>query len=116
MFAWRTDQISAAETQILSYGIAVIEEPAATVGITAVPLPGADAASEAWFYHRFLASDWDFITGVGFDSVGRTHMIEVDSKAMRKLQDNQRIVVVVQNQGPFGIDVISQLRFLSKLS
>ena len=116
LWGYASDQISADETQIVSLGIAVVEEPAATIGITAVPVPGADASSEAWMYHSWNASNFTFITGVGFDAVGRFHNTVIDSKSMRKLQDNQRIVIVAQNQTANGIDIFATIRILSKLS
>ena len=116
IFSWRTDQESAAEFNIGAYGIAVVEEPAATAGIASLPHPGTDGASEAWMYYHYFATDFAFITGAGFGSQGKSHTIDVDTKAMRKFEDNNRIVVVVQNQSAFGVEVLSQIRILSKLS
>ena len=116
MFAWRTDQEIANENQVLSYGICVVEEPAATIGATAVPSPGVDSGSDVWMYHQYVASRFNHISGVGFDASGDVHMVQIDSKAMRIVEDNQRILFMFENQGSAGIQVLSQTRILSKLS
>jgi len=51
-------------------------------------------------------------------SIGRTfdvltHYL-VDSKAMRKVGDEERLVVVIENSAAFGIEVYHNIRILSK--
>ena len=115
IFCYRSDQISATETVLLSLGIGIVEEPAAAIGITAIPTPGAEADSELWMYHQYMSSRFVFITGVGYIHNDVT-TVQVDSKAMRKMDGTQRLVVVVQNQGTSGASVLGQFRILTKLS
>ena len=89
----RSDQLAADELQVGAIGMAVVSEQASAIGVSAVPTPATDAASDLWFLHQFLMSDFTFVTGTGFDaSGGRTYSI--DSKVMRKVDDGQDIVIV----------------------
>ena len=110
MFAWRSDNPGASENQLGSIGGIIVEEPAATVGITAIPTPSSDGDSD-WHYHTYFASRLEFVSGVGFDP-NMFHSIVVDSKAMRKMSDTQRSVIVIENSAPFGMEFWWQVRYL----
>ena len=114
LFGWRSDQTASSEDQMGAFGIAVVTEQAATVGITAVPHPNTDAAWDGWMYHHYYASHVDALTSVGVinDSL---HRIVIDSKSMRKVSEDDRLVVVIENSAPFGVEVFNSVRILSKL-
>jgi len=114
LFSYMSDQSAAIESQIGAVGIGVVSEQAASVGITAVPFPATDASWGGWLWHSYFQSRLEFLSATGFDP-NMAHNIVIDSKAMRKVGENERLVVVVQNVSAFGIRVLSNIRILSKV-
>ncbi len=108
----KTDQAVTGEVQLGAFGLAIVEDRARAVGIAAVPIPGTNAADDAWFVHQFVVAKYDLVTAVGFDPNMVTQYV-IDSKAMRKITDNA-MVAVFENQGATGFDTSIQLRFLFK--
>jgi len=94
-------------------GIGVVSEQAASVGITAVPHPGSDAGWGGWLWHSYFAGRLSFASATGY-APNQVHQLVVDSKAMRKVGDNERLVLVVQNTGTQGIVFTWSVRFYSK--
>ena len=95
---FQSDQLSATETQLGAVGLCVVSDQAAAIGITAVPTPDTDLASDLWFLNQILMNDISVNSAVGFDSMaGR--LFSMDSKAMRKVNDDQQIVVVIELTG-----------------
>ena len=77
-------------------GIYMMTEDAFTVGVTAALDPISDANSDMWLWHSFF--DVRAITGTISDGVnaGSCHVRqEIDSKAMRKGFDPERVMVGV---------------------
>ena len=95
-----TDQLSADESQVGAIGLCVVSSQAVAIGVTAVPTPLTDLASDLWFVHQPLLSEMILNTAIGFDSNGG-HVYEIDSKAMRKVNDDEEIIVVVEGSGAF---------------
>ena len=114
LFAFRGDNSGADENQIGAVGIIMVKEPAATLGITAVPTPATDGEME-WMWHSYFTTRLEFSSGVGFDP-NMYHQVVIDSKAMRKMGDDDRLCLVVENSAPFGMEFTSMIRILSKLS
>ena len=90
-----SDQLSASESQIGAVAIAVVSDQASAIGVTAVPTPITDLASDLFLLHQLLFNEWLVNSAVGFDSVGGRRY-SIDSKAMRKVNDDQDIVVTVE--------------------
>ena len=90
----RSDQVIATEAQLGAFGMAVVEEPAATAGVSAVPTPITDAASEAWFLWQAIGQTLHVADATGMIQ-GVQYVLE--SKAMRKVNSEQRVVVVFEN-------------------
>ncbi len=90
-----SDQVIAQEDQHMAIGFAVVSDQAQAIGITAVPTPITDLDSDAWYLHHFLSNEFCFITGVGFNS-GGNQQVEVDSKAMRRVEDGFNNVVTLE--------------------
>ncbi len=109
-----SDQQSATELQLGAVGIAVVTQQAQSVGITAIPHPDTDAAWGGWMWHSYFARKIFFTTGVGFQ-FDVMHQIPIDSKSMRKVDEDERLVVVVENSAAFGIDIYANIRILSKV-
>ena len=88
-----SDQQIATETQLGAVGLAIVSDQAVDVGITAIPTPVTDLDSDLWFVHQVLMNDFTFAGAVAYEaSAGRVW--EIDSKAMRKVNDDQQIVIV----------------------
>ncbi len=92
-----SDQSGAAETYGASFGEAIVSDQASAVGITAVPTPTTESGSDLWFVYEFMMGRQGFGTAVGFQDVG--HEQSIDSKAMRKVEDGQDLVTVVEGPG-----------------
>ena len=93
-----TDNISGDERQVGGMGIAVVSDQAVAIGVTAIPTPITDMGSDLWFVHQLMYNRHEFITGAGFQSRANREY-EIDSKAMRKVDIGQNLVVVVELAG-----------------
>ncbi len=92
---WESDQAAAEEFQLGAVGMAVVSDQASAAGVASVPTPVTDAASDAWFLHQFYASRFLFFSGVGIEPAGGLGM-DIDSKAARKVNDSDDIVIVAE--------------------
>ena len=88
-----SDQVAASESQVGALGVAVVSDQAEAIGVTAVPTPITDMASDLWMVHQILYNDFVLADGTGFQDDGG-YQYEIDSKAMRKVQDGEDLVVV----------------------
>ena len=110
-----SDQVGVSENYSVAFGKAVVSDQAVDVGITALPTPVADNASDLWFFHQILMSRFLFADGTGLSpniGIGGSF----DSKAMRKVEDGQDVVSVVETTAiSSGVDVFQFYRMLVKL-
>jgi len=112
----QSDQAVTGEDYAASFGMAVVSEQAAALGITAVPTPTIESNSDLWFTYEFIVGAFQFASASGFVEVGRERMI--DSRAMRKVEDGQDIIQVVEGGGgaaDSGQEVAGFVRMLIKL-
>ncbi len=111
---WSSDQIATSENPFGGFGMMVVNDTAAALGITAIPSPTGDPGSP-WFVWEGLNTKLIFGTNVGFiESAGQP--VVVDSKAMRKVGDNEDVAVVVDNaHGTHGAQIQAVGRMLIKL-
>jgi len=99
-----------------AFGIGIVNLTAFNVGATAVMRPLTDADWDGWFYHRF------FDLHVGDQTAGdiqeRPVQFEVDSKAMRKLKQDDVIYAMLEvvETGIAEIDVFFDSRMLFALA
>ncbi len=113
---WISDQIIASEAQFGAVGMCIVSSQAAAIGVTAVPTPLTDIGSELWYLHQVLTSFFTFSSAVGTDSQGMTS-IDIDSKAMRKVNEGEDALIVFENAASpnsEGIDYLVAGRFLIK--
>jgi len=108
-----SDQAAASELMHAAYGRMVVSDQAAAAGTASVPAPltNTDAPWYVWeaLFNKFLFGD-----ATGFLEPSGT-MIEVDSKAMRKVGNNEDVVSVIE-MGTGDGGAISQIgRSLIKL-
>ena len=93
----RSDQNGANEDYGASFGKAVVSDQASAVGVTAVPTPTTESASDLWFVYEFVMGQLQVPTAVGAYEAGVERII--DSKAMRKVEDGQDLVSVIEGPG-----------------
>ncbi len=101
-----------------AFGMCVVTQNAAGVGVTALPDPIGDIAWDGWFVYEqgwLVASD---ATPIVDRFVGEQQLIEIDSKAMRKthLTDNIVAMLGVQEVGTATVRAAFTGRMLSKLA
>jgi len=113
LFAVKTDQIATSENFMGAVGIGVVSEQAATLGITAVPHPDTDSGWNGWLWHSYWAGAILFGDATGFASPAVVS-VPIDSKAMRKVGDNERLVLVVENSSAVGVQYYLNTRLYSK--
>ena len=111
----KSDQTGALENAQVGYGIAVVSDQASSIGITAVPQPFTNLDSDLWLMHEILTASFIFVSGSGFDPVGGVWK-DADSRAMRKVEDGQDLVFVIENSGQSsGSSTLTAGRVLLKL-
>jgi len=93
MMLVHSDQSAASERQIGGYGHAVVSDQAVAIGVTAVPTPITDQASDLWFLYELYMQFKDFGTAVGADNIKGTAF---DSKAQRKVEDGQDVISTLE--------------------
>ena len=95
-----------------AFGIGIVSSQALAIGITAVPEPFDEADWDGWYVWRSFSYNVEFIDATGTQFLEWN--FEVDSKAMRKLSENEAFVFVAQSQqGAYAIS--APLRTLIKL-
>jgi len=109
-----SDQSATSEYFSVAYGDIVVTDQAVSVGISAVPTPALESASD-WHVYVRTAGLFDFATGIGFETSGGKFQ-EFDSKAMRKVDLGEDLIGVLENAGA-GLGSITRLfvRTLIKL-
>jgi len=108
---WITsDQTSANEQGFGALGMAVVTEQARVAGVGSIPTPITNEANEQWFV-------WESFLGYFATGQGETwQRYQFDSKAQRKVQEGDAIVVTLENASAlFGLEYIIKFRMLLKL-
>jgi len=110
----RSDQSAASEDQLVAHGHAVVSDQAVAIGVTALPTPVTDSNSDLWFQYDWLLADIKVATAISIASIGS--YIEVDSRAMRKVEEGQDVVEVAERgAGGAGTTLFGFTRMLLKL-
>jgi len=96
-----------------AFGLAVVSDRAFAAGVASIPGPFSDAGWDGWFVWRSFNFTQEFLdaTGIFLNFVNQ----EVDSKAMRKVTDDETIVLVAESQSG-ALKISMPLRMLLKLS
>jgi len=109
-----SDQIVASEVQLAGIGLAVVSDQASGIGISAVPTPVTDLGSDLWFVHQVLFGSFLFGDATGFQEPVGT-FASIDSKAMRKVNDAEDVVIVAESSAiGQGLTITSGGRLLIK--
>ena len=96
-----------------AFGIAIVSAQAFGIGITAIPGPFIDSDWDGWFVWRSFSFAYEFHDATA--SLLGSFQQEVDSKAMRKVSENETIVLVAESQSG-GFDISFPIRMLLKLA
>ena len=107
-----SDQSAASELMIGAMGTIVVKTSATGIGITAVPSPITDI-NDDWFVFQGFSNRYEFLSAVGAARVDVQY--EIDSKAMRKVDDGDDIVLVAEMQTGVGALIQITGRMLIKL-
>ena len=59
----RSDQSAAVEFQTAAWGGCVVSDEALAIGVTAVPTPVTELASDLWFIHQFIMGGENNVAG-----------------------------------------------------
>ena len=110
-----TDQKAADETPFGAFGVCVVSDQAAAIGVTAIPTPYTDAGSDLWLLHQFWTASIKAGSNVAFASLSQSY--ELSSKAMRKVSDDETVCLVIENgAAAFGAIYRLDMRLLSKVA
>jgi len=90
-----SDQFSSGELQIGAIGGVVVSSQALNVGVSAVPTPLNELESDFFWFHQIMMSSVEVATNIGSNAPsGRGY--SVDSKAMRKVSEDEDALIVVE--------------------
>ncbi len=109
-----TDQLGGSEDQIGAFGFAFVNEQARAAGAASIPGPFTNQNFEGWFVHGAFGQSYFVQTAVGFNA-NIAQRYEVDSKAMRKYDEDLGLVFMVENgHATNGFNILANFRFLIK--
>jgi len=110
------DQAASAENAFGALGMAIVSEQAAVAGAASIPDPYSDALWDGWFVHQYFSHSIILADATGLATpAGTTY--EINSKAMRKVQDNETVVVMITNASATdGMRFTIDFRMLFKLA
>ena len=97
-----------------AFGMGVVSDQALAIGITAIPGPFDDADWDGWFVWQSFSGRVEFEAGIEA-VLAREIEYDIDSKAMRKVSDNNSIVLVGESQTG-SVSMSAPIRLLLKLS
>jgi len=111
----RSDQVVADQTFIGDMGLAVVSDQAVAIGVTAVPTPLTDKGSDLFFVYEQVAGRLEISSGAGTGVPTNTGTFHIwDSKAMRKVDGDQDVVLTVENELT-GVVIVTSGRMLIKM-
>ena len=114
-FSYKSDQQVANEEQIGAVGLAIVSETARGAGAASIPGPQTDSDWDGWFYWSPLYASFSLASAVGF-AFDEAHTTVVDSKAMRKINDDEAVVFMVENNhATHGFEFALNIRSLYKM-
>ena len=105
--------IAASLTMSGAWGIGVVSQQAFAAGLASIPGPFTDAQWDGWFAWGAIIQHFAFHSGVAAEIDSVEHV--VDSKAMRKISQNEIMILMVESQGG-AFDIGLHVRTLFKLS
>ena len=99
-----------------AFGLCVVSDEAFAAGAASIPRPFDDAGWDGWFVWQSFSGTFDVTTDIGRVGFSNTAMnFQIDSKGMRKVSDNETIVLMCESQSG-ALNIAMHLRLLFKLS
>ncbi len=112
--SFSSDQIAANEEQLGGVGLAFTTERARAAGIASLPVPVTSINDDSFFWLQFHGGNFRISSAVGVNPDMATNY-EIDSKAMRKVESNDALVLVAENNhATNGFQVAVFIRILIK--
>ena len=113
-----SDQVVATENYQAAIGMAVVSDQASAIGVTAVPTPITDQGSDLFYLHSWGSGSFLFQSAIGVEAQFKGYEEHIDSKAMRKMNDDQDLVLTVEATIALsdGVSIFVAGRFLIKES
>ncbi len=109
-----TDQLTASEEPFGAMGMMVVTEAARVAGIAAIPTPIAEEVDDGFFVFQYFGGPQLFFSATGQQQWAR---YEFDSKAQRKMNSDEAIVVTLENaSSSAGLNYLLKFRILFKLA
>jgi len=110
-----SDQNIASENPFGALGFNIVSAEALAAGAASIPAPYSNGGDDGWFVHQYFAAPVRFADATGFGNI--TQSFAFDSKAMRKLSPDDRMVVMVENASAVhGLQFLLDFRILLKAS
>ena len=99
-----------------AFGIIKVTPEAFAIGLTAIPTPWTDSGDDGWIFHSYYTVDQRPGTGsvTNMLSLSRDQIV-IDSKAMRKVDQGEVLISVLENGSTDGISFMENHRTLIKL-
>jgi len=115
VIAIRSDQAAATESFMVDVGQCVVSDQAVAIGVTAVPTPGTDAGSDLWYMFQQVIGRIEVSSGAGTGvPVNTQTFVQYDSRAMRKIEEGNQLILVFENELN-GANIVHSGRILIKL-
>ncbi len=93
---YRSDQSGASESSLGAIAMAVVSDQATAVGVTAVPTPTTEIGSDLFYLHQVCMTSVTNFTSAGFEGSSFGTHYSIDSKAMRKVNNDSDVILVAE--------------------
>ena len=99
-----------------AFGVCVVTQEALAAGTASIPRPFDDSDWDGWYVWQSFRAEYELADATGKVGLNAGSLrYQVDSKGMRKLTENERLVMMAESQtGAF--DIAMHLRMLMLLS
>ena len=112
LLKYGSDQVANSETPQAAFGMIVVSDQAVATGNAAIPGPGTNTDAP-FFVYEGLIDEWIVVSAIGIQR--GAFFKEVDSKAMRKVGNNEDVAIMIEQGATFGADIAIEGRMLVKL-
>ena len=99
----QSDQEAGDEAVHGAIGMAIVQGQAAAAGVASIPGPVTDSDWDGWALWMPFVHSLSFLTAASANQPAQS-VFHYDSKAMRKINDNEAVVFVIENENAaFGL-------------
>ena len=99
-----------------AFGICIVNGEAFDAGVASIPTPWTESFDDRWFFHQYWIADF-ILQGSGTEKAPQQDFFnrQIDGKAMRKVEDGDVMVSVMENGSSVGARAFVNFRTLIKL-